>query len=248
VFYDYFAHKSTDDTVTRVGKLNICRYHQKICHGICALRKSPAVVLEVGPGLGRFAEECMALKYTYLGIEFNTTLLRELALKYRMICSRVPPVPLRSESVHVIVADQVIEHMPTFRDSSDFLSECHRVLKPSGLLVLGFPDYARMPGLAFYDCDYSHSFLTTKNRVAQILKDTGFEPSRIIRFTGSVSSPLLRLLLDLMMLIIYAKPTFLMVDALGASEVIYRVRKTFVASTVVFAEKTGGKTKGVFRT
>jgi SAM-dependent methyltransferase len=157
-----------------------------------------------------------------------------------MIHGLVPPLPVKSESVDVVVADQVIEHMPTFRDALNLLSECRRVLGKSGFLVLGFPDYIRM-GLVFYDRDYSHSFLTTENRVNQILLDSGFEPVKIIRFSGSVSNRLATLLLDVFMLAVNARLTCLLGDSFGVSGLLYRVRKTFGASTVIFAQKKTGR-------
>lgn len=203
-----------------------------------ALQKPQALVLEIGPGIGIFAEACTRMKYSYVAIEFNKGLVRELAVKYQLVCGFVPPLPIKNEIVDVIVADQVVEHMPTFREALGLLSECHRALKPSGFLVLGFPDYARMNGLAFYDGDYSHSFLTTKNRIEQIFRDIAFKPLRVIQFSGSISNPILRLFLDFTMLVLYARPTHLIMDALGAGDFLYKFRKTFCASTVIFAQKS----------
>jgi SAM-dependent methyltransferase len=238
MFYDFFAAKYRSGSMTKLGSWNMSRYHRKVCQALSTLQHADAVVLEIGPGIGRFAEECTAMNYVYVGVEVNQQLLRDLAIKYRMVCGLVPPLPVKGESLDVIVADQIIEHMATFREAIHLLSDCHRALKPSGVLVIGFPDYSRMTGLAFYDGDYSHSFLTTANRVAQILSDAGFVPVKVIRFSGSVSTPLLRLFCDLAMLIVCARITFLIGDALGVLEIVYRLRKTFVASTVILSRKT----------
>jgi SAM-dependent methyltransferase len=223
--------------MTRLGSLNLSRYHRKVCRTVVALQKPQAVVLEIGPGIGRFAEECTGLSYAYVGVECNRELLRDLAPKYRMICGFVPPLPIKSESVDVIVADQIIEHMATFREALALLSECQRALKPAGYLLIGFPDYSRMTSLAFYDGDYSHSFLTTTNRTKQILKDVGFTPVSEIRFSGSISNPIARLFCDLLMLAVCARATSLICEALGVIEIVYKFRKTFAASTVVLSQK-----------
>lgn len=177
------------------------------------------------------------MNYKYTGIEVNQGLLRELAKKFQMVCGFVPPLPIKDESVHVVIADQVVEHMPTFQQAYDFLSDCRAVLKPSGLLILGFPDYARMTDLAFFDRDYSHSFLTTENRMDQILRDVRFKPVKIVRFTGSFHNPFLRLVVDFIMLCLYAKSTHLLMDSLRAGDFLYKFRKTFGATTVIFAKK-----------
>jgi len=194
------------------------------------------LVLEIGPGIGGFAKECTAMNYSYVGVEFNWRLLRRLTEKYRLVRSLVPPLPIKNESVPVVVVDQVVEHMPTFREALILLSECHRALKPSGFLVLGFPDYIRT-GLVFYDRDYSHSFLTTENRVEQILRDAGFESVKIARFRGSISTLFPRLLLDLIMLSIYSKLACFIANALGVSKLLGKIRKTLPATTVIFAQK-----------
>lgn len=48
-----------------------------------------------------------------------------------------------TEEVQFIFAEHVIEHIP-FRDGLFFLSECHRILMPGGVLRLSFPDITRI--------------------------------------------------------------------------------------------------------
>jgi len=52
-------------------------------------------------------------------------------------------LPFRSQQAQFILAEHVIEHIP-FRDGLFFLSECHRVLIPGGVLRLSFPDITRI--------------------------------------------------------------------------------------------------------
>lgn len=237
MFYDFISDKYRNNKVTKIGTWNVSQYHQKICRTMHTLQ-AQGLVLEIGPGRELFAEECVSMCYEYVGIECNQRLLHKQALKFQVISGLVPPLPVKNESFHVIVADQIVEHMPSFREAFSLLSECFRSLKPGGLLVLGFPDYARMPGLAFYDDDYSHSFVTSENRMNLILRDVGFQPLKVLRFRGSITNPFMRVLLDLVMLSIYARVTCLIASAFGGREFLYKCRKTFVASTIIFARKS----------
>jgi SAM-dependent methyltransferase len=237
MFYDFYKNKHNSGQVTKLGAMNLGRYQQKLRHIMSTYQYLPALVLEIGPGLGWFARECKSAEYSYLCIDVNQGILRELSKEdYRTICGFVPPLPIRSESVEVVVADQVIEHMISFREASELLADCHRALKVDGFLMLGFPDFIRM-GVAFYDCDYSHSFVTTENRIDQILRDTGFEPVKLTRFCGSVSNPLLRVVLDLVMLVVNARATCIAADAMGAKGFLQRIRKSFVSTSVIIARK-----------
>jgi SAM-dependent methyltransferase len=236
MFYDFFVDHYRNYQLTKVGSWRLSKYYQKIFHTLYTIQGPQALVLEIGPGIGRLAEECTATNYSYVGVEFNQGLVRELAPKFPIIRGLVPPLPIKNERIDVIVADQVLEHMPTFREALNLLAECHRGLKPSGFLVLGFPDYIRT-GLVFYDIDYSHSFPTTENRVNQMLGDLGFHSLKVIRFSGPFSHPLLRLLIDLMIWGMNMRLTWLIAAALGVNGFQNRVHKTFGASTVIFAQK-----------
>jgi SAM-dependent methyltransferase len=193
--------------------------------------------LEIGPGLGQFAGQIAAFGYSYVGMDVSETLTRLMASKHRIVCASVPPLPVRPESIDIIVADQVLEHMPTYREALRLLQECRGSLKPSGWLVLGFPDFIRA-GLDFHDGDYTHSFVTSENRVLQVLQDAGFhQPSNITRMTGSVTNPVARLALDLALLGINGSFASLVTHAAGLTPVIQQVRKSLAPSTFVVARK-----------
>jgi ubiquinone/menaquinone biosynthesis C-methylase UbiE len=48
-------------------------------------------------------------------------------------------LPIASESIKCLICSEVIEHIPR----GSVLSELDRVLSPSGLLILGTPDYSK---------------------------------------------------------------------------------------------------------
>ena len=53
------------------------------------------------------------------------------------------PLPFPDGSARYLFAEHLIEHI-TFTEGMGFLSECHRVLEPGGVLRLTFPDVTRL--------------------------------------------------------------------------------------------------------
>jgi SAM-dependent methyltransferase len=63
----------------------------------------------------------------------------------RRDCDIRNPLPYADNSVTVVFAEHVIEHVP-FVDGLAFLREAHRILEPRGTLRLAFPDVSRFFG------------------------------------------------------------------------------------------------------
>jgi ubiquinone/menaquinone biosynthesis C-methylase UbiE len=84
--------------------------------------------------------------------------------------------PLDNDSQDVVVSLETLEHAP---DPSLFLSECHRILRPEGLLILSLPPaWAELP-LRLYETFFEnhgegpHRFLPVSS-VLRELKACGF--------------------------------------------------------------------------
>jgi len=75
-------------------------------------------------------------------------------------------LPFADGEAAFVFAEHVIEHVP-FADGIRFLSECHRVLAPGGVLRLSFPDMTKliMPEAKLY-MDYLHQI--TGRRISTI--------------------------------------------------------------------------------
>jgi SAM-dependent methyltransferase len=99
-----------------------------------------------------------------------------------------PPFPIRSASVDVVYADQVLEHMNGASEARAFVAEMSRVLRHGGLGLIVVPDYAK-EGWFFWDIDYTHNFVTTERRTRQLFYDGGFEVAEIVRTIGVSSGP-----------------------------------------------------------
>jgi len=63
--------------------------------------------------------------------------------------------------------------MTDVKEAQKLLNEIRRVLAINGRLFLICPDFLDF-GPTFFDADYSHSFITTRNRLSQMLVDSGF--------------------------------------------------------------------------
>lgn len=101
-------------------------------------------VLDCGSGNGRELEETFSswmhdARLSYVGLEWSAGEVargRAANLDIRQADLNVP-LPVDSESIDVIIAYSVVEHllMPCA-----FMRECHRVLKPGGRLVILTPN------------------------------------------------------------------------------------------------------------
>lgn len=79
----------------------------------------------------------------------------------------------RDQTFDAVYITHVIEHMSTYIHAMATIKETNRVLKKKGYLILVCPDF-NFDQTLFFDGDYSHSFITTRNRVGSLLIDCGF--------------------------------------------------------------------------
>jgi SAM-dependent methyltransferase len=75
------------------------------------------------------------------------------------------PVPLPAESVDLVLSTQVLEHV---LEPESYLRECHRLLKPSGSLVLS------THGLMYYHADPDDYWRWTTSGLQRVLDRCGF--------------------------------------------------------------------------
>ena len=98
-------------------------------------------VLEIGSGEGYGIIELAPKAEHYIAVDkYNTDISDELneANNITFIQSEVPPLKgIEDNSVDFVVTFQVIEHI---EDDERFLQEIHRVLKPSGKVILTTPN------------------------------------------------------------------------------------------------------------
>jgi len=95
-------------------------------------------ILDDGCGKGELGRELSKLGFT-IGIDPASRHIPEWnnTLKTIFLSAAGEALPLRDESVDVIVSQQVIEHV---EDVDRYLTEAYRVLKKRGILVISFPN------------------------------------------------------------------------------------------------------------
>ncbi|MEG3594478.1 MAG: methyltransferase domain-containing protein [Chloroflexota bacterium] len=104
------------------------------------LNRTPERVLDVGTAdalmLGKlnrgWPDTC------FIGLEMNRSLLMTTNINdVQKIEGDAMALPIGNETVDAIVATAVIEHLP---DPKKFVSECNRVIKRGGIIVITTPD------------------------------------------------------------------------------------------------------------
>lgn len=131
----------------------------------------PKRLLEIGPGRGEFADLCLAAGIEYFALEANVRQAESLHQRgANVLISYSPPLPLNTSDFDVVVAWNVIEHMPDFVAAKSFLAEMIRVTRPGGIVGINAPDVVA-GGMLFWDTDFTHSFPTSMRRLRQMFND-----------------------------------------------------------------------------
>jgi SAM-dependent methyltransferase len=84
---------------------------------------------------------------------------------------------IATESVDTVFTSNFFEHLPNTQALLDTLSECHRVLKPSGQIVIMMPNIRNLPG-AYWDY-LDHHLPLTHLSLVEALDLTGFASTRV---------------------------------------------------------------------
>lgn len=182
-FYDNFSVQQPSGLGASISRTEA----RKCLARILGHKEEAKTILEVGPGRGDFAGACSQQEgLEYSCVDINERLLQELdTLGGRKVRSMVPGLPFANDSFDVTYASNVLEHMVDFPAANQFLIEMKRVTAPGGLVCHRAPD-AMAWGMQFWNGDYTHSFVTTKRRVAQLYLDTGLQIEEVVTVAGSV--------------------------------------------------------------
>ena len=135
-------------------------------------------VLDVGCGSSRMILDLP----NAIGLDIRQNKLRWLSWRRsRLVRASCERLPFADCSFDGLIHSEVIEHLP---DDPAILAECHRVLRPGGVLVLGTPDYGRplWPVLEWLHSrilpgGYAHEHIThfTRRTLGDRLARLGFE-------------------------------------------------------------------------
>jgi len=98
----------------------------------------------------------------------------------------VPPLPEMDRQFDFAVMINVMEHMNSMQDALKITQQIREVLKPKGKFVICSPDYLNYRH-NFFNCDFSHSYVTTRRRLHQLLISGGFNNIRNCYLAGPIS-------------------------------------------------------------
>ena len=110
--------------------------------------KAKGRLMDVGTGFGFFLSEMKQRGWEVAGVEISQ---RGMNYARDKLAVDVTPGPLEKaglpeEHFDAVTAFYVVEHLP---DPITFLKECHRILKPGGLLLLRYPHTTPIKNLLY---------------------------------------------------------------------------------------------------
>jgi len=156
---------------------------------------APGVLVEVGSAAGMFCEEAQACGTfkRIIGIEPGAAQAATCRTKgIEIIESTLEQVADLDTPADIVVSFETIEHVYSPRD---FLTRCHDLLTPGGMLVLTCPNYEGFDimtlGVLSDSLDAEHINMFTPRGLTALLESTGFEMVEIST-PGALDAELVR--------------------------------------------------------
>ncbi|CAG0958095.1 hypothetical protein METP3_00655 [Methanosarcinales archaeon] len=134
-------------------------------------------ILEIGPGKGNLTKKFIDKGYQNFDIVEPNILMRDnfAGSGIREIKNyEIPELQEKDGSYDMIICRNVFEHLNDTKEAKFFISEVHRVLRKGGLIVIMSPDYLDW-GKDFFNCDFSHSNITSVRRTIQLFYNNNID-------------------------------------------------------------------------
>lgn len=230
----FFDHFSRADKPTKIGSWFVTALARKIFNYAQIARGSS--VMEIGPGRGDFADICLKEGIEYFAVEANRQMAESLQKRGAgVIIAMVPPLPTLEREFDAVVMTNVMEHMNSTQDALTITRQIRQVLKPKGKFVICSPDYLNWRR-NFFNCDFSHAYVTTRRRLDQLLVNGGFSVTRSCHLCGPISGLLCFILTPL----VSHLPFGFFNAVFPNSKVfykLYKVQLTFLRKVLIVGEK-----------
>ncbi|MDT5050026.1 MAG: hypothetical protein QOJ56_3555 [Mycobacterium sp.] len=175
-------HTPVDAVLTLTGERTIpdldvenywFRRHEVVYQRL-AQRCAGLDVLEAGCGEGYGADLIAGVARRVTALDYDEATVAHVRARYPRVQVRhanLTELPLADGSVDVVVNFQVIEHL---WDQARFVSECARVLRPSGLLMVSTPNRITFSPGRDTPINPFHTRELNADELTQLLVDAGF--------------------------------------------------------------------------
>lgn len=131
-------------------------------------------VLEAGCGEGYGADLLAGVARRVIGLDYDEAAVAHVRARYPRVQVRhgnLAELPLPDGSVDVVVNFQVIEHL---WDQPQFIAECARVLRPSGVLMVSTPNRITFSPGRDTPINPFHTRELNAAELTELLVDAGF--------------------------------------------------------------------------
>ena len=171
-----------DDVLTLTGERTIpgldvenywFRRHEVVYQQL-APRCAGLEVLEAGCGEGYGADLISRVARRVIALDYDQTTVAHVRARYprvEVMHGNLAELPLADASVDVVVNFQVIEHL---WDQTQFVRECARVLRPSGLLMVSTPNRITFSPGRDTPINPFHTRELNADELTRLLVDAGF--------------------------------------------------------------------------
>jgi len=149
------------------------RRHEVVYQAL-AQRCAGLEVLEAGCGEGYGADLIAGVAQKVIALDYDEATVAHVRARYPRVDVRhanLTELPLADSSVDVVVNFQVIEHL---WDQPRFVSECIRVLRPTGLLMISTPNRITFTPGSDTPINPFHTRELNADELTQLLVDAGF--------------------------------------------------------------------------
>lgn len=181
----FFEHFNKGDQPTQMGLRMVGALSRRL-FAFAAVPEGGSV-LEIGPGRGPLADVCLQKGIKYSAVEANRSMAESLRQKgAEVVCARVPPLPEFDQTFDVVIMVNAMEHMDTMTAALQTAQQVWGLLRPGGQFVIHSPDYLNWR-LNFFNCDFTHNYVTSRRRLTQLLQDAGFVAIRSTYMSGPLT-------------------------------------------------------------
>ena len=179
-FYRAFEEKFRGPRVLIQQRLEV---YLPFVQPVCAAYPE-ALVLDLGCGRGEWLELLQKNSIVAMGVDLDTGMLaacQQINLKVQCQDALESLKQLQDGSASVVSAFHLVEHLP-FDRVKDLVAECHRVLKPGGLLIMETPNPENfMVATHNFYLDPTHLRPIPPDLLAFVPEYLGYESVKILR-------------------------------------------------------------------